>query len=80
MREIRFVNTLSATAVTFEKQSFLKRLFGCWHGRLSRPVTINGVTFCYCKDCGLRRRYDIESGRHHGSFYAERPLNAPEAI
>lgn len=56
-----------------EKQGFLKRLFGCWHSRMSKPVTIDKTTFCYCKDCGLRRRYDINTFKPLGAFYSERP-------
>lgn len=60
-------------AAFIEKQSFLKRLFGCWHSRMSKPVTIDKRTFCYCKDCGLRRRFDTKSFRLEGAFYSERP-------
>ena len=56
-----------------EKQSFIKWLFGCWHSRMSKPVTIDNTTFCYCKDCGLRRNYDFETFRPLGAFYAPRP-------
>jgi len=56
-----------------EKQSFFKRLFGCWHSRMSKPVTIDNTTFCYCKDCGLRRKYDFETFKPHGAFYSPRP-------
>ncbi|MEP6900319.1 MAG: hypothetical protein ABJA66_01135 [Actinomycetota bacterium] len=57
-----------------EKQSFIKRLFGCWHQRLSKPVTIDKTTFCYCKDCGLRRKFDIETFKPQGAFYSPRPV------
>lgn len=60
-------------AAFIEKQSFLKRLFGCWHSRMSKPVTIDQKTFCYCKDCGLRRKFDTRSFRLEGAFYSERP-------
>lgn len=56
-----------------EKQSFFKWLFGCWHTRMSKPVTIDNTTFCYCKDCGLRRKYDFETFQPQGAFYAPRP-------
>ena len=56
-----------------EKQSFFKRLFGCWHTRMSKPVTIDRTTFCYCKDCGLRRDYDFETFQPKGAFYSPRP-------
>jgi hypothetical protein len=56
-----------------EKQSFFKWLFGCWHARMSKPVTIDYTTFCYCKDCGLRRNYDFETFKPQGAFYSPRP-------
>lgn len=56
-----------------EKQSFWKWIFGCWHTRMSKPVTIDNTTFCYCKDCGLRRKYDFESFKPEGAFYSPRP-------
>jgi hypothetical protein len=57
-----------------EKQSFFKRLFGCWHSRMSKPVTVDNTTFCYCKDCGLRRNYDFQSFKPKGAFYSPRPV------
>jgi hypothetical protein len=56
-----------------EKQGFFKWLFGCWHTRMSKPVTIDNTTFCYCKDCGLRRNYDFETFQPQGAFYSPRP-------
>ncbi len=52
-----------------KKQSFIKRLFGCWHQRMSKPVTTDETTFCYCKDCRLRRKFDIETFKLEGAFY-----------
>jgi hypothetical protein len=40
---------------------------------MSKPVTIDSTTFCYCKDCGLRRKYDFESFKPEGAFYSPRP-------
>lgn len=71
-----FMNSAANDAKLEERQGFLKRIFGCWHSRMSRPVTLDNITYCYCKDCGLRRRYDINSGRTHGAFYSERPLKS----
>lgn len=52
-----------------EKQGIFSRLFGCFHNRLSRPVTIGNVTFQYCSKCGARRQYDIETFKPFGGFY-----------
>jgi hypothetical protein len=52
-----------------EKIGFLSNIFGCWHKRMSRPVTRNSVTFRSCIDCGARRKFDMESFRTAGPFY-----------
>jgi hypothetical protein len=74
MKQITTTEVLKNTLIE-EKQSFFKRLFGCWHQRMSKPVTIDKTTFCYCKDCGLRRKYDIETFRPQGAFYSPRPTS-----
>ncbi len=53
-----------------EKQSVVKRLFGCWHLKLSRPKTTNNVTYRYCVKCGMRRNFDLETFKSEGSFYS----------
>jgi hypothetical protein len=52
-----------------EKIGFFGKLFGCWHKRLSRPVTRNRVTFRSCIDCGARRKFDMERFQTLGPFY-----------
>jgi hypothetical protein len=52
-----------------EKIGFLSNIFGCWHKRMSRPVTRNDVTFRSCINCGARRKFDMESFRTSGPFY-----------
>ena len=54
---------------SFEKQSVVKRVFGCWHLKMSRPKTENKVTYRYCIKCGMRRNYDLETFKNSGSFY-----------
>lgn len=71
MNDTTITEVLNNTFIE-EKQSFIKRLFGCWHQRLSKPVTIDKTTFCYCKDCGLRRKFDIETFKPQGAFYSPR--------
>ena len=71
MRNIAIENTENKQVV--EKQGFIKWLFGCWHTRMSKPVTVANTTFCYCKDCGLRREYDFETFQPKGAFYSPRP-------
>jgi hypothetical protein len=73
MNDLITTQNLSPNIFAEEKQSFFKRLFGCWHSRMSKPVTTESTTFCYCKDCGLRRNYDFETFKPKGAFYAPRP-------
>lgn len=45
------------------------KLFGCWHKRLTRPVTRDRVTFRSCLECGARRNFDMERFKTTGPFY-----------
>lgn len=54
------VNTRTITA----------RIFGCWHMKMSRPITKKDITYRYCVKCGLRRNYDLKNSASVGSFYA----------
>lgn len=54
---------------TVQKQSVIKRIFGCWHLKLSRPTTTNNTTYRYCVKCGMRRNYDLETFELKGGFY-----------
>ena len=44
-------------------------LFGCWHKRLTRPMTSERTTYQACIDCGARKNFDSETFRSQGSFY-----------
>jgi hypothetical protein len=59
----------NSTAIFGERQGMFKRVFGCWHLKLSRPTTTNHVTYQYCVKCGMRRNYDLDSFEPTGSFY-----------
>jgi hypothetical protein len=48
----------------------LTRLFGCWHVRLTRPITRDNQTYQACLRCGLRRPFDLDTWKAYGSFYA----------
>ena len=50
--------------------SYFLRLFGCRHMQMSRPVTLNGETYRFCLDCGVRRRFDVAGWRTHGPYYS----------
>lgn len=52
-------------------KNVFRRMFGCWHQRMSLPFTRGGETYRTCVDCGARRRYDLERWRMIGPFYRE---------
>ena len=47
----------------------VKRVFGCWHRKLSLPFTRGHETYQTCISCGARRRYDMEKWTAVGDFY-----------
>ena len=53
--------------------SVLKRIlgnpFGCWHRRMSWPITRDGQTYRSCLKCGVRRSFDAKTWKTFGSFY-----------
>ena len=46
------------------------RIFGCWHLRLSRPITRGRESYRACLRCGMHRRFDPESWTTSGPFFA----------
>lgn len=50
-------------------KNVFRRVFGCWHWRMSLPFTRGGETYRTCVNCGTRRRYDLEGWRMIGPFY-----------
>jgi hypothetical protein len=49
---------------------FVSRLLGCWHLKLSRPVTRGQETYQSCLRCGMHRRFDPQRWSPSGQFYA----------
>ncbi len=47
----------------------LRRLFGCWHLKLSLPFTRGAETYRTCLTCGARRRFDLDQWTMVGDFY-----------
>ena len=63
-----------------KKVGFLSTLFGCWHPRLTRPITDRTSTYQSCVKCGARREFDTEAYEHKGSFYYPAKVSIEELI
>lgn len=50
-------------------RNVVKRVFGCWHLRLSLPFTRGEETYRTCITCGARRRFDLDQWASVGGFY-----------
>jgi len=62
-------NKFKNSGSTTNYQGLFSALFGCWHFRMSKPITMDGDTFKYCLYCGVRRQYDLETFEVTGGFY-----------
>ena len=64
---------IDIVAVTSERlaqiKKGLRRLFGCWHRKMSLPFTRGTETYRTCVTCGARRRFDLDQWTMVGSFY-----------
>lgn len=50
-------------------RNIAKRVFGCWHLKVSRPFTRGDETYQTCIACGARRRFDLDEWTAVGGFY-----------
>ena len=53
------------------KIGFFASLFGCWHEKLSRPVTIGKASYRSCLICGARKPFDAETFQSQSKFYSQ---------
>ena len=54
-------------------RGLFEMLLGCWHRRMSRPFTRDGVTYRACLKCGAHRLFDIKEWRMRGPYYFVKP-------
>ena len=59
---------------TKNKIGFFGSVFGCWHPRLTRPMSDRQSTYQACVECGARRQVDTQNFKAFGPFYY--PVNA----
>ncbi len=70
------VNTPGSATV---RAKWPTRIFGCWHLKLSRPFTQNGVSRRTCLDCGAHRRFNLDEWKMVGPYYYSAPLSVERA-
>lgn len=49
---------------------------GCVHSRMGRPLTVDGVTYRICADCGAYRLFDLSNWRMRGAYFYNFPQDA----
>ena len=49
--------------------NIVARVFGCWHGDLSRPFSREGRAYRTCLNCGAQRRFNLGSWKMQGKFF-----------
>jgi hypothetical protein len=62
-----------------QKIGLLGTLFGCWHKRLTKPMTVKNDSYRACLECGARRKFNTENFKTSGPFYYP-PSVQPETV
>ena len=52
-----------------DKIGIVASLFGCWHKRLTRPISDKDNSYRACLDCGARRKFDTYEFKTSGPFF-----------
>jgi len=52
-----------------DKIGIVASVFGCWHKRLTRPISDKNNAYRACLDCGARRKFDPYEFKTSGPFY-----------
>jgi|SRR5882672_2418650 len=55
--------------------SWIGRVFGCWHREMSRPFSSDGQTYRACLNCGARRSFNVSRWEMRGNFYYSLPTS-----
>jgi hypothetical protein len=63
-----------------KRVGFLGSLFGCWHKRLTRPISDRESTYQSCVECGARRQVDAANFKAFGPFYYPANIAADHGI
>ena len=60
---------IHGSSLTGKIDDFVTRVFGCWHGALSRPFSHGGRAYVKCLNCGAQRQFNLASWKMQGKFY-----------
>lgn len=41
---------------------------GCWHGKMSWPISAEGHSYQVCLGCGIKRLFDEKAFRRYGPY------------
>lgn len=75
--ESQHLNETKSVSIIRKRVGLLASVFGCWHHRLTRPITAtNGESYRACLHCGAHRRFNPETLESSGTFYF--PANTNE--
>jgi hypothetical protein len=72
---INFVNkrgkqTSAIDPIVFgQKMDLVTKLFGCWHGNISRPFIEGKTAYRSCLKCGARKPFNPETLETRGNYY-----------
>ncbi len=61
------------TPAVQHRNRLLHRIIGCWHMKLTRPITHGSETYRACVRCGMRRTFDLTRWSSTGKFYMPGP-------
>lgn len=51
------------------KMGLVSKLFGCWHGNISRPFIEGNTAYRSCLKCGARKQFSPETLETKGNYY-----------
>jgi hypothetical protein len=63
------IGHINVSSLTGKVGNIVARVFGCWHGELSRPFSRDGRAYRTCLSCGAQRQFNLGNWEMQGSFY-----------
>ena len=63
------IGHINVSSLTGKVGNLVARVFGCWHGELSRPFSREGRAYRTCLNCGAQRQFNVGKWEMHGGFF-----------